>query len=387
MLEIFKIVVLFTIAITVWTAFLLLQDKRGNKVLNRWFAAFLLLLTSPQMSLYAEQVVPGGVYGLSIAACTFLWLKGPFVWTFIKVLTRTEISIRSHWIHFVPWLAALIALIISPQFIQIIILLGMGHMLGYLVFALWRLVRRRHYVTEVWEGFQNSAYYWLLYVIGGLMALVAVDLVVMSLVFSGRLSTFDLLDYFAFPSFSVFVFSVGILSVYRPELMFREKPSEQSGESVEQNIAVDQQLSFSEKTSLDQKERHLELDVSLAQGLRQQLTQLMQEQQLYRQNELSLPDLALTLGISVHQVSELLNVHCGLSFYDYVSGYRLKYACDLLADPNCYLRILDIAFEAGFNNKNSFYRVFKESLGVTPNQFRSEALALDKTKSLSSAAI
>jgi AraC-like DNA-binding protein len=260
-------------------------------------------------------------------------------------------------------------------------------MLSYLVYALWHLVKKRRYVVEVWQGFQNSAYYWLLYVIGGLMALVLIDFVVMSLVFSRHLSTFDALDYFAFPSFSVFVLSVGVLSVYRPELLFREEPSEQGGENVEQNIAVGQQDSFSGQASIDQKERHLELDVSLAQGLRQQLTRLMQEQQLYRQNELSLSDLALDLGISVNQVSELLNVHCGLSFYDYISGYRLKYACDLLADSNCHLRILDIAFEAGFNNKNSFYRVFKGSLGVTPNQFRAKALASDNTESRSSAAI
>ncbi|RYG14646.1 MAG: AraC family transcriptional regulator [Chitinophagaceae bacterium] len=59
-----------------------------------------------------------------------------------------------------------------------------------------------------------------------------------------------------------------------------------------------------------------------------------------------------------------------MSFYDYINGYRLQFASNLLKNPSCNLRILDIAFEAGFNNKNSFYRAFKESFGITPNQYR-----------------
>ncbi len=98
----------------------------------------------------------------------------------------------------------------------------------------------------------------------------------------------------------------------------------------------------------------------------------MQDKQLYRQNDLSLPELAQTLGISVHQLSELLNVHLGVSFYEFINDYRLQFACNLLQNPECQLRILDIAFDAGFNNKNSFYRTFKDSLGVTPNQYREQ---------------
>lgn len=372
--EAFKIFVLSTIIINLWTAFLLLQDKRGNKLLNRWFAAFLVALSMPQMDLYANQVVAGGVLNLAIVASTFLWLKGPFMWAFVKVLTRKDASFRSIAMHFLPWTCALVISLVFPQMILTCVLMGMCHMLGYLLFSLWHLVKMRPYLTDLWHGFPNSAYYWLLYVIGGVMTLAAVDLVVISLVLSGVLSTYNALDYFAFPVFSVFVLSVGILSVYRPELLFRE-PVGMSDDAVELVIQRDSAV------LVDQKERHLELDLSVAQGLIQQLTLLMQEQRIYLQNELSLADLAAYLGVSLNQVSELLNVHAGLSFYDYVNGYRLKYACDLLADPKCHLRVLDIAFEAGYNNKNSFYRAFKDNLGVTPNQYRAKILVSEPTQS------
>ncbi|WP_189418548.1 helix-turn-helix domain-containing protein [Cellvibrio zantedeschiae] len=339
----------------------------------------------PQMDLYANQVVPGGVFKLALVGATFLWLKGPFVWTFIKVLTRRETGFRNNALHFLPWLCVLVTTLIFPQYAMTCIFMGMAHMTLYLICALWRLIKMRAYLVDVWHGFQNSAYYWLLYVIGGAMTLVTVDLIVMSLVTSGVMHTYNLLDYCAFPAFSIYVLSIGFLSVYRPELLFRE-PSEEArtdtviaetmaAVNVDHKEQSEQKEQVDQKEQLDQKERHLELDLGLAQTLAQQLTRLMQEQHIYRQNELSLPDLAGHLGISVHQVSELLNVHSGISFYDFINGYRLKYACSLLADPDCHLRILDIAFEAGYNSKNSFYRVFKESLGVTPNQYRNNALA------------
>src|SRR5690242_8100482 len=90
MLEMFKILILSTIIITLWTAFLLLQDKRGIPTLNRWFAVFLVALTTPQIDLYATQVIPGGIFILSLVSSTFLWLKGPFIWMFLCVLIRKE---------------------------------------------------------------------------------------------------------------------------------------------------------------------------------------------------------------------------------------------------------------------------------------------------------
>ncbi|WP_039913231.1 helix-turn-helix domain-containing protein [Cellvibrio mixtus] len=380
--EAFKTFVLSTIVINLWTVFLLLQDKRGNKLLNRWFAVFLIALSFPQLDLYANQIIPGGIFQLTVTASTFLWLKGPFIRVFIKVLTREKIGVSTG-IHFLPWLCVLITLLNFPQYFMPCMFMGMAHMFGYLLFSLWRLIGARPFLASLWYGFPNSAFYWLLYVIGGVMALVTVDFIVMSLVLSGALNTYNVLDYFAFPFFSVYVLSVGILSVYRPELLFRETPG---AIGFKRDAVNGSEMHHEEDKSVEtveipytepvpQKERHLELDASVAQELIHQLTQLMVEQRVYLQNELSLPDLAGHLGISVNQVSELLNVHAGLSFYDYVNDYRLKYACCLLSDPQCHLRILDIAFEAGYNNKNSFYRAFKENLGVTPNQYRAKILA------------
>jgi AraC-like DNA-binding protein len=374
MLEIFKILILTTIVITLWTAFLLLQDKRGVPILNRWFAVFLLALTTPQIDLYAAQVIPGGIFLLSLVSSTFLWLKGPFIWMFLCVLIRKKLRLSVILLHFAPWLVSLITLLSFPQHWVTISLLGSFHMLTYLLITIFILGKKRRYVFDVWQGLKNTAYYWLMYVVGGLMLLVAIDFIVISLVTLGVLNTYELLDFGAFPLFSVYVLSIGILSVYRPELLFNEKPVSPADDKQEPS-RTDDTVSLLNDIAPDQhKIRYLELDASAAQQLMLELTKLMQDKQIYRQNELSLPDLAQALGISVHQVSELLNVHASQSFYEFVNGYRVQYACNLLGSPDCQLRILDIAFEAGFNNKNSFYKIFKEAIGITPNQYREQIL-------------
>ncbi len=378
MLEVFKIVLLSTIAITLWTAFLLFQDKRGIPILNRWFAVFLIALTTPQMDLYATLVVPNGIFLLSLVSSTFLWLKGPFIWMFLGVLTRGELKTSTCLLHFAPWLAALSTLLLFNHLWVPISLLGSLHMLAYLLVALIWLLKKKHYIASLSKGFKNTGYFWLLYVIGGLMLLVGVDFIVISLVNLGILTTYNLLDFGAFPLFSIYVFSIGILTVYRPRLFFNEAPLMTDDETSKVQTDV------SATSNTESKIRYLELDESSAQILEQELTKLMRVKQLFRQNELSLPDLARQLGVSTHQLSELLNVHLATSFYEFLNGYRLDYACSLLKKSDCQLRILDIAFEAGFNNKNSFYKAFKDTLGVTPNQFRAQILSTKLHSNLAS---
>jgi AraC-like DNA-binding protein len=189
---------------------------------------------------------------------------------------------------------------------------------------------------------------------------------------------YSLLDYWVFPAFSVFALSIGVLSVYRPELWFKPEPTPDAPDGLADTAVAQTAYETANETAnteaAEPKERYLALDPSLAQTLAQQLTQLMEQQQLYRQSELSLPGLAAALNISVHHLSELLNVHVGKSFYELLNEYRLAQVCRMLSDPACQLRVLDIAFEAGFNNKNSFNRVFKEHLNLTPTQYRVAAL-------------
>ncbi|WP_246057430.1 AraC family transcriptional regulator [Leptospira gomenensis] len=106
--------------------------------------------------------------------------------------------------------------------------------------------------------------------------------------------------------------------------------------------------------------------------LKENLLQLMEKEFFYRNEDLSLGDLADELALSTHQISEFLNQELGKSFSVFVNDYRITEACKLLAEePNT--NVLDIAYSVGFRTKSSFNRAFQKITGLTPSEYRTKA--------------
>ena len=106
------------------------------------------------------------------------------------------------------------------------------------------------------------------------------------------------------------------------------------------------------------------------------LRQCMDEEQVWRDESLSLASLAGHVGISPHQLSELLNVHLGQTFSRHLKTYRVDEAARrLLSEPDT--PILDIGLAAGFNSSSAFYAAFRELRGVAPGQYRRRGGATD----------
>lgn len=95
----------------------------------------------------------------------------------------------------------------------------------------------------------------------------------------------------------------------------------------------------------------------------------MATEQYYLESDLSLQSLADQVNISPHHLSQILNEKLNKSFYDYVNEQRVEYARQLLLrEP--HRPIVEIAFQSGYNNKNSFYNAFKRHAGTTPSDYR-----------------
>lgn len=99
------------------------------------------------------------------------------------------------------------------------------------------------------------------------------------------------------------------------------------------------------------------------------LDALMESKQVFRSDELLITDVAKMIGSNRTYVSTYLNKEKGLSFSDYVNGYRVEYAKRLL-DSDAQLNLVEIAERSGFSGEASFYRVFKRFTGKTPNEYR-----------------
>jgi AraC-like DNA-binding protein len=99
------------------------------------------------------------------------------------------------------------------------------------------------------------------------------------------------------------------------------------------------------------------------------LNRLMATEQYFLESDLSLQSLADRLKISPHHLSQILNEKLEKSFYDYVNEQRVEYASQLLLrEPQ--RSVTDIAFQSGYNSKNSFHNAFKRHTGTTPSDYR-----------------
>jgi AraC-like DNA-binding protein len=97
----------------------------------------------------------------------------------------------------------------------------------------------------------------------------------------------------------------------------------------------------------------------------------MEEEKPYLNPNLTLNDLSNKLGISNHNLSEILNTHLKQNFFDFVNQYRVEEVKKYLADEgNDHLTLLSIAFDAGFNSKSGFNAIFKKYIHVTPSEYR-----------------
>jgi AraC-like DNA-binding protein len=107
------------------------------------------------------------------------------------------------------------------------------------------------------------------------------------------------------------------------------------------------------------------------------LQRLMQEERVYRGEDLSVASLAARLAVPEYRLRRLINQRLGhRNFNVFVNGFRLREARSALADPaRRDVPVLTIALDAGFQSIGPFNRAFKADTGLTPTEFRREKLA------------
>lgn len=88
----------------------------------------------------------------------------------------------------------------------------------------------------------------------------------------------------------------------------------------------------------------------------------------YHKMDLSLQEVAHSIGISPNYLSRLLKQAEGYSFTEYLTMVRVKKAIKLMDNPN--LKLYEIAEKVGYNTQHYFSTAFKKVLGVSPTEYR-----------------
>ncbi|MFK7811951.1 MAG: helix-turn-helix domain-containing protein [Maribacter sp.] len=106
-------------------------------------------------------------------------------------------------------------------------------------------------------------------------------------------------------------------------------------------------------------------------NLANRLTEHMEIEKPFLDENLNLSLLAVQSEISQPHLSQVINQHFKMNFYDFVNRYRIEEAKRKLSTSDFdHLSVLGIAFECGFKSKSSFNRYFKKYTGVSPSEFK-----------------
>jgi AraC-like DNA-binding protein len=116
---------------------------------------------------------------------------------------------------------------------------------------------------------------------------------------------------------------------------------------------------------------------AIAPLLLRRLDHLMTVERIYRQEGLTIGMLAAKLDLPEYRLRQAINEGLGYrNFNAFLNRYRLDEAKTALSDISQRdVPVLTIALDAGFQSIGPFNRAFKANTGLTPTEFRRDALA------------
>jgi AraC-like DNA-binding protein len=187
-----------------------------------------------------------------------------------------------------------------------------------------------------------------------LLWITAVTMSILQLVYDKDIKP-ELVSYLAI---SIFIYAMAYKGLKQPEVIIDEKLSKGRREEFKNDSY--------RKSGLSEEDAELFL---------KKLLKVMDEEKPFRNMKLSLTDLSNMVGVSTHNLSEIINKKIEQNFYDFVNSYRVEEVKKLIEyDKNSTYSILAYGFEAGFSSKSAFYSAFKKLTGQTPAQYRKEIL-------------
>lgn len=105
------------------------------------------------------------------------------------------------------------------------------------------------------------------------------------------------------------------------------------------------------------------------------LKKSMSDDKLFLNPNLNLSILSQQTSIPQKTISFVLNQNLNKSFSEFVNEYRIEAFKEKLLQPETdNLTIAGIALECGFSSQATFQRIFKQSTGISPSEFRRSAL-------------
>jgi len=341
----------------------LLANKKDKALSDKYLLAWMLLSAIHLFAQYTFTTVSvlkfPFVYGI---LAPLPLIHGLFLYLYVASITNQLPKKRSIlWLHIIPLTFFYLYLLryyffLTPlEQLKLIENEGAGHelfittllittILSGIVYVLWSILllkRHKKNILDSFSGLEKVDLRWIQFLIYGLAILWFVIILVRE-------------DEYIFTVAVAFIILTGYFGVQQVDI-FKNRTKDTANTSIAEQKEKYAKSGLSEKASTD---------------LYDELEKLMAEEAIYKQQELSIGELASKLNTHPNYLSQVINEKAGKRFYDYINTYRVEAFKELIEKPESkQFTMLSLAYDCGFNSKSSFNRFFKKATGQTPTQY------------------
>ena len=137
----------------------------------------------------------------------------------------------------------------------------------------------------------------------------------------------------------------------------------------------EQAMSMSHNIMEDDSERQQKEKQNANEMFLYRLRTLCEDKKLYTNDKLTRDDLAKAMNINHTYFTRMLSETTGKNFYEYINSLRMQHAEKLLRQVDYPLD--QIPLDVGYTHRSTYYRIFRDTHGCTPLEWRNNQLRTD----------
>jgi len=356
-------------------AIYLIFKKDGKNLSNYFIAIFIMLLAYNVLDFFAAFIFNHWSKNIGTFMQLLIYLAAPALFLHIKtsLFSNYKLKTKDFW-HTVPFLLTLAVVIylivieitqgnVSEKTERIVGIIFYSLLYLQIFFYLYVSYQQLKKHKEIYfENYSSNNTQRYTYITNLILLVAVIFSLSMVNIFTRWFYHFES---FRFISYVVIITVLGlfcwliIIGLRSPELFINE---DEAQPSVKKLVKIGERNS-SLKTESENNE------------LVKKVNKYMKDEEPFLDASLTLHTLAHKTNISSRELSILINHHLNKHFFDFVNEYRIEKAMEILKDPTKKgITVLEILYEIGFNSKSSFNTAFKKHTGLTPTQYRKNAL-------------
>ncbi len=368
--------------------------SKKQKAVSDWVLLAILLVWTIRFGLYWMNLQSWRVSLPSLIGIEWTWylLDGPLLYVYIiSLLEPHKLGFFRYWIHFLPFLGALVYAFVSygyysEQELQVLFADRLLHPrereLGKLafeerMFIAGLILSLALYVGLSWDKSRRFARAqamplslelentldWIRKILWIWLAFFALPLSLFFLNMSRGWLPIHLTDVPLIFAFLVMLFIPAYYGLRFPKTEDLDPPA-----LAEPSPTFAPGENQAEKTARYEKSGLAADRINFYRG---KLEKLMEEEKPYLNPDLNLSSLAASLSLSSNQASQVLNEGLGKNFFDFVNTYRVAEFKKRVREPGArQITLIALAQECGFKSKSSFNAIFKRFTQLTPSEYR-----------------